>query len=135
MPQLNKQAVSVSAFLSGKAQTDFWEWYLLPETLNRNKLTSQHKYSNGNAIKVCFLSRSKTEQNAIIMDWLDSVCIYITTKPKTNSIDFFKWQFSIRNYKNTPYVFYTRNEAYDEAIKEANIIYNAKHKDTHKSLN
>jgi hypothetical protein len=122
----NQAAVSVSAFLVGKAQTDFWKWYLLPETLESHKLKSQHKFSSDNVIKVGFLADSKVCQNALIIEWLDTVNIYITSKLFDHDVDYAKWQFSIRNYINTPYKYYSRQEAYFEAIKQANIIYNAK---------
>lgn len=124
--QLPQSSVSVSAFLVGKAQTDFWKWYLSKDTLDSHKLTGQHKFSNDNVIKVGFLAESLVCQNAIIIEWFDSVNIYITSKPSEYTTGFITWQYSIRNYQNTPYRFSDRKGAYTEAIIKANEIYNVK---------
>lgn len=78
--------------LTGKSLASFWEWYLLPETLKRNKLKTKHKYSNDNTIKVDFLAMSEVCQNALIIEWFRSVKIIINTKfhPHLN-----KWNFII----------------------------------------
>lgn len=127
MPQSCKNAVSGSAFLIGKAQIDFWEWYLLPETLKFYKLTSQHKYSNGNAIKVCFLSRSITEKNAIIIDWFDSVLIYIGIN-KTSEF-YYQSSITVQNgtgFINTEMITHQlkRQESIKFSIEKANSMYN-----------
>lgn len=69
-------------FLQGKAQTAFWSWYLLPETLNANKLSSQHKYSNDNAIKISFLAMSDVCQYAVLTEFFDSVGITVDVIPR-----------------------------------------------------
>lgn len=118
IPQCVQPAVRGSDLLIGKAKTDFEDWFVKKE---------QQTIDTGKTIiLIFFYALTETMRNAEIIEWLDSVHLYINTKPKTNNIDFFKWQFSIRNYKNTPYVFYSRKEAHFEAIIEANAIYNAR---------
>ena len=126
-PALSKTAVSGSAFLVGKAQKDFWDWYLLPETLRFYKLTSQHKYSNDNAIKVCFLAKSISEQNAIIIDWFDSVFIHIGIK-KTSEF-YYQSSITVQNgigFINTEIITHQlkRQESIKLSIEKANYIYN-----------
>lgn len=124
---LLKNAVSGSAFLIGKAQKDFWDWYLLPETLKSYKLTSQHKYSNCNAIKVCFLSKSISEQNAIIIDWFDSVFIHIGIN-KTSEF-YYQSSITVQNgtgFINTEIITHQlkRHESIKFSIEKANSMYN-----------
>jgi len=127
MSQSCKNAVSGSAFLIGKAQTDFWEWYLLTETLKFYKLTSQHKYSNGNAIKVCFLSRSISEQNAIVIDWFDTVFIHIGIN-KTSEF-YYQSSITVQNgigYIKTEIITHQlkRQASIKLSIEKANYMYN-----------
>ncbi len=125
--------------LTYKAQSDFWKWYLLPETLKSHKLDSMFKYSNGNAIKVNFLAESKVCQNALIIEWFDSVGIHVIVSPYSyaylfaNGADLIEndstWSYFI--YKGTKYIsdgvdFENRTEATTKAIKRANVIYNNK---------
>lgn len=126
-PALSETAVSGSAFLVGKAQKDFWDWYLLPETLKFYKLILQHKYSNSNAIKVCFLAKSISEKNAIIIDWFDSVFIHIGI----NKTSEFYYQSSItvqngRGFINTEIITHQlkRQESIKLSIEKANSMYN-----------
>ena len=122
-PALSKTAVSGSAFLVGKAQTDFWEWYLLPKTLKAHKLSTMFKFSNGNAIKINFLAMPEVCQEAIINEWFDSIGFHIGRD-------------MVDNYWLENSTFYERLElnGYDyiaviktlqDAIKKANELYNA----------
>jgi len=120
--------------LTYKAQSDFWKWYLLPETLKSHKLDSMFKYSNGNAIKVNFLAESKVCQNALIIEWFDSVGIYINHDVISNEnlLILDNWYFVIKineedvDFITNDYYYNTRTEAITEAIKRANVIYNNK---------
>lgn len=123
--QLPQSSVSVSAFLNGKAQTDFWKWYLLPETLSTHKLSSVFKYSNGNAIKVSFLAKSKTEQHSLIIEWFDSVGLLIGIYP--NLYGRFVWHLNkSETYKrwSNDISYDSRFEATKECIEKLNELYN-----------
>jgi hypothetical protein len=137
IPKSLVASVSVSAFLIGKAQKDFWNWYLLPETLSEHKLSSVFKYSNENAIKVSFLARSKTEQQSLIIKWFDSIGFYIKIYPHLGGgQNVFYPSFIFRDEKYNEnernvtldngelYYSVNRQEAINEVIKKANIIYN-----------
>ena len=127
-PALSKTAVSGSAFLVGKAQKDFWDWYLLPETLAKNKLTGMWRFSNGNVIKVNFLAESEVCQNALITEWFDSVGITVDVMPRMaddNKIVFelntfcLKYEIVTENFIQ----FKTRQDSIKNAIVQANVIY------------
>ncbi len=70
----------------------------------------------------------KVFQNALIVEFFDKNNIFITSKPSEPCANIVTWQYSIRNYQNTPYRFPDRFGAYTEAIIKANIIYNEKFK-------
>lgn len=95
--------------LTGKAKKDFGIWHF-----ERN--TPIDEYKNFNSL-------SATCQNAVLVEWFDSVGIYITSKLFDYDLNCVKWQFSIRNHINTPYKFNSRQEAYSAAIQVANEIY------------
>jgi len=59
--------------LTDKAKTEFWKWFLLPETLKRNKLSAMVKFSNENAVKVHFLALPESCQHALIIDWFSTL--------------------------------------------------------------
>lgn len=121
-PALSKTAVSGSAFLIGKAQKDFWDWYLLPETLKSHKLSGMFKFSNSNVIKVNFLAMPDICQEAIINEWFESIGFHIGRD-------------MINNYWLENSTFFERlgQNAYDyisifksnyDVIKKSNEIYN-----------
>lgn len=95
--------------LTGKAKTDFGIWHF-----ERN--TPIDEYKNFNSL-------SETCQNAVIIEWFDSVGIFITAKPSEHIKWSVNWQYSIRNHVNAPYKFKSREEAYSAAILVANEIY------------
>ena len=118
----NQAAVSGSAFLVGKAQKDFWDWYLLPETLKSHKLSGMFKFSNSNVIKVNFLAMPDVCQEAIINEWFESIGFHIGRD-------------MINNYWLENSTFFERlgQNAYDyvsifksnsDVIKKSNEIYN-----------
>lgn len=119
--------VSGSVFLNGKAQDDFWKWYILPETLKTHKLSCVHKNSGDNAIKVMFLALPKICQHALIVEWFDSVYIHIGIK-KTSEF-YYQSQISKQNgigCINVEYLKHntSRVNCLTTAIVRANIIYN-----------
>jgi hypothetical protein len=118
VPQCVQTVVSKSSFLHGKAQKDFWEWYLLPDTLSHHKLSSQFKYSNGNAIKVCFLAMSITCQNAVILEWFDSKGYFISISKESDYVDTkVNGEWISGKYKS-------RIESTNETIAIVNELYN-----------
>lgn len=92
--------------LTDKAKQEFILWYL----------KSEYNFA--------FDGLSNNFQNALIIEWFDSVGIYIFT-----DID---WQYKYFNYKleykykevDYDYVFNTRQEATTKAIDKANEIFN-----------
>jgi hypothetical protein len=69
--------IQEKAFLTGKAQEEFWNWYLSPEILKEHKLLPMFKFSNENIIKVNFLAMPDVCQKAIIVEWFDSIGFHI----------------------------------------------------------
>ena len=125
---LSQTSVSGSAFLVGKAQKDFWDWYLLPENLEKNKLTGMWRFSTVNVIKVNFLAESEVCQNALITEWFDSVGITVDVMPRMaddNKIVFEPNTFCLKYEIVTEdfIQFKTRQEAIKNAIIQANVIY------------
>ena len=115
--------------LKDKSLKDFWEWYLLPETLSHHKLTSQFKYSSGSALKLCFLAMSETCQNAVIIEWLDSVGIYVSVNFVNifNELETKKGFESWVTFEHLTTRFRavaTREESINQALEKANEIYN-----------
>lgn len=117
---INKEPI----FLIGKAQKDFWDWYISKEVLKDHKLSSQHRFSNDNVIKIGFLAESDTAQYALITEWLDSVKIFITTKPSIIAGLSAKWEFLIEDNVKKSLLFSSRKKALSKAIEIANRIYN-----------
>ena len=63
--------------LNGKAKELFWEWFLKQETLKKHKLDTMLKFSNEASVKVHVYSFPEVCQNALIIEWLDSIGYYI----------------------------------------------------------
>jgi hypothetical protein len=67
-------------------------------------------------------------KNALIIDWLDSIGVYVWTMPSLRVET--KWTYRVfksvfsENIKQRAYVFNTRPEATTEAIKKANELIN-----------
>ncbi len=107
--------------LTGQAETDFETWFVQKEqkTIDTGKTI----------ILIFFYSLTETMKNAEIIEWFDSVNIIINSKFFKYDVDYAKWSYSIRDLIASPYKFYSRQEAYLEAISKANEIYNTKLKD------
>lgn len=110
--------------LTDKAKQEFWKWYLSEDVLRFNKMFPVYNMAGEKIIKVNFLALSETCQNAIIIDWFDSVGIYI-------SVDKYKEGFDsdIRIQSQVGIEFCaeevtTRLEATNKAIIKANQIFN-----------
>ena len=102
--------------LTGKAEEDFFNW-----------LDNQ----GVNGINICnwefekFHLLSNVSQNSLIIEWLDSVGIYINSSGLTLSKTFIS-DVSVNNNCEYNYDgFRTRKEATEQAIKKANEIYNS----------
>lgn len=113
--------------LNGKAKEGFWKWYLSEPILKFNKLFPMHKTSGEKVIRVNFLAMSETCQNALIIEWFDSVDIMITISSIYYDSHHFNWLIFDRNLNTIqPKNGYeTRSKATTEAIKTANEIYNS----------
>ena len=99
--------------LTGKAKENFFNWL-------DNQGVNGIDISNWEFEKFQLLSN--VSQNALIIEWFDSVGIYITS-------DYFelnKGFYSEILDSNFEIVKPTRQEAFTEAIKKANEIYNEK---------
>lgn len=98
----------MKTILIGKAKKDFYKWY--KENIHISKLdTFFNQEKAKDLFQIHFISQSETCKNAIVIDWLDSVGIYVeVTRLKIDE---------------TPLK--TRNQATIKAIEEAIKIYNS----------
>ena len=106
--------------LTGKAKEDF-ENYVLNKELGHDSEVLISVY-NQETLFIDYKDVKKTLLNALIIEWFDSVGIYITS-------DYFelnKGFYSEILGSNFAIVKPTRQEALTEAIKKANEIYNSK---------
>ena len=106
--------------LTGKAKEDF-ENYILNENLRHNSEVLISVY-NQETLFIDYKDVKKPLLNALIIEWFDSVGIYITS-------DYFelnKGFYSEILESNFEIIKPTRQEALAEAIKKANEIYNNK---------
>ena len=65
--------------LTGNTLKDFWIWYLLPEQRKTYKTSSLR--GNDNVAKIRFLAMSTAERYGVLVDYFDSVGIYVTEIP------------------------------------------------------
>ena len=106
--------------LTGKAKEDF-ENYVLNKKLGHDSEVLISVY-NQESLFINYKDVKKPLLNALIIEWFDSVGIYITS-------DYFelnKGFYSEILNENFEIVKPTRQEAITEAIKKANEIYNSK---------
>ena len=106
--------------LNGKAKKDF-ENYVLDKELGHDSEVLISVY-NQETLFIDYKDVKKTLLNALIIEWFDSVGIIITS-------DYFelnKGFYSEILDSNFEIVKPTRQEAFTEAIKKANEIYNEK---------
>ena len=106
--------------LTGKAKKDF-ENYVLNKELGHDSEVLISVY-NQETLFIDYKNVKKTLLNALIVEWFDSIGIYITS-------DYFelnKGFYSEILNENFAIVKPTRQEVLTEAIKKANEIYNSK---------
>lgn len=99
--------------LTGKAQQYFIEWYKATKSKNIN-------------LKDFSLNIAQSISYAIVIEWFDSVCIYINIKSKfgqRKQCEIFS--FTVKTY-NSGFIFNSRKEATKEAIQKACYFYNRK---------
>ena len=106
--------------LTNKAKEDF-ENYILNENLRHDSEVLISVY-NQETLFIDYKDVKKTLLNALIIEWFDSVGIYITS----DYLELNKGFFSEILDNNFAIVKPTRQEALTEAIKKANEIYNEK---------
>ena len=104
--------------LNGKAKEDFFTW------INRYIPNKESFECEMNINDLYF--KTSTELNALIIEWLDSVGIYVSTQvmqtPVSHKVYF---ECLIRSDRTKVSDFYTtRQEATEQAIITANEIYN-----------
>jgi len=94
--------------LTEKAKDDFTNWLY--------KEYDIHYYNQECALNTCL--------NALIIDYFDSVNIYINIKSKFGQRkQCERFSFMVKEY-NSGFIFNSRGEATEEAIKKANYFYN-----------
>ena len=99
--------------LNGKAKEEFFNWL-------DNQGVNGIDISNWEFEKFHFLSN--VSKNSLIIEWFDSVGIYISSY----GFEFTKEFYSEITSDNFSVIKPTRQEALTEAIKKANEIYNSK---------
>lgn len=112
--------------LTGQAKKDFEKWYL--ETCHKNI-----KRDIGKAFHIlAFEYKKEVCKQAVIVDWFDSVGIYIQPERFCIGCEFQFWLYIItdkkgchlNNYLHNKIQNDSRYEATEQAIKHANEIYN-----------
>lgn len=94
--------------LTESSKNDFITWL--------DKQYDIHYYNQECALNTCL--------NSLIIEWFDSVNIYINIKSKFGQKkQCERFSFMVESY-NSGFIFNSRNEATEEAIKKANYFYN-----------
>ena len=106
--------------LTGKAKKDF-ENYVLNKELGHDSEVLINVY-NQETLFIDYKNVKKTLLNALIVEWFDSIGIYITS----DYFELIKGFYSEILNENFAIVKPTRQEVLTEAIKKANEIYNNK---------
>ena len=106
--------------LTGKAKEDF-ENYVLNRKLGHDSEVLISVY-NQESLFINYNNVKETLLNALIIEWFDSVGIYITS----DYLELNKGFYSEILNENFAIVKPIRQEALTEAIKKANEIYNSK---------
>lgn len=112
--------------LTGKAKEDIDVWLIGYYIENRE---DYNIFSNGDILRKHY-RKTSVEKNALTIEWLDSVGIYILHH-KRNVINKLDFSCDIITedglYNNFNVWLFSRQKATTEAIKSANKIYNEKH--------
>lgn len=119
MKQLNKQAVNVSAGLSGKAKEAFEDW--LFTTRNEEIIDGEIKYD---LYYMFIYMLPEPCKNVLIIEFFDSVGVYIEIIKEPND-----WALNVHrgNYKRVTHSvagYNTRQQATNSAIEKAVKIHN-----------
>ena len=126
--QLPQSSVSVSAFLTGKAKQDF-EVFQIHRSLaitNADRLENYKlDFKDLEPYKNHIWRMDKVYLNALLIEWFDSVGIFIIIQKLIYEPLFDVHVNGLRN-QITSGSFDTRNEATTEAIRIANELYNTK---------
>lgn len=108
--------------LNGKAKEEFLEWYF-------NTYLKKNKYILIKDIEELFLSIEPVFQNVLIIEWFDSVGIYIYFNTGTYVLTpNFRYEVITEDNIYIGYKENSRKEATIQAIKKANKIYNERFK-------
>ena len=119
--------------LNGKAKEEFEKWILNnPQGHESQRMI---KIYNQKELFISYISIGKTFLNALIIDWFDSVGIYISTPSFNDTVLGYQRGHECEVYdekNNIVYkiyndndVFNTRQEATEKAIDKANLIFNS----------
>lgn len=96
--------------LTGKTKEDFFKWF------KKNSKIKLHEYEK---VEIVFKIQNEVYKNALIIDFFDSVGVYIGI---TNYSSYFRCWIGEKCIN----IFDTRTEATSEAIIKANDLYNQK---------
>jgi len=120
--------------LRGKAKDDFEKWLI---SFFREKRTDYNNLFTDESILRKFYRKTDVEKNTLIIEFFDSVGIFINTPPYYMKVEKYNRGFEsivideksgkIYDLDNDEDVFNSRQEAKNEAIKKANEIYNDKY--------
>lgn len=108
--------------LKGQAKEDFEKWLRRTELINEFTLLPWIKDKN---IGIQFYSLPFSMQHGVLVDWFDSVGIYISISHNEVNRKYY-YDISTKPMSNdiTTYSIYTRTQARQKAIEKANEIYN-----------
>ena len=107
--------------LTGKSLKDFEKWYLDPIQKKTYKTISN--LGGDKAIMLNWFSLSDSHRYGVLVDWFDSVGIYIEICK--NSREVIGWYFYINDDQSVGDEWITtRPQAREKAIEKANLLYN-----------
>ncbi|MDV3751171.1 hypothetical protein CMU19_07210 [Elizabethkingia anophelis] len=122
--------------MEGKAKETFDTWYIKKV---RQRPDIGQRYFDEHLLEFLYNS-GDTIKNAHIIEWLDSVGIFIFTRRLTMLLEFREWYFIITNSdgvhlnchvcQESRILKDSRQEATEAAIKKAVEIYNEKYKES-----
>jgi len=113
----------MKTILIGKAKKDFYKWY--KENIHISKLdTFFNQEKAKDLFQIHFISQSETFKNAIVIEWLDSVGIYVEITRLDTDNPALCWFYSVQGSEINKEPLNTRNQATIKAIEEAVKIYN-----------
>lgn len=112
--------------LNGKAKEDFEKWYFenhCSSNIKFEDLLPHHIYD----VFGWLYKQSLTIQNAFVIDWFDSIDIYVNVLRYSLS-EPNKWVVIKSLYENNlDFIYSSRQQATIQAIKKANDLYNSRY--------